>query len=106
MEQITLGQLSGWISFIVILAGGIGTMIGWLLKPIKAEKDKDKAIEDRVKNVEEHLDNDNKRLNTLESDTKQILLSVNTLLSHSIDNNHTSELKQRKNELDEYLIKR
>lgn len=106
MEQITLGQLSGWITFVIVLVGGLGTMVGWFMKPIKNEHDKDKKIEERVKSVEEHLDNDNKRLNMLESDTKQILLSVNTLLSHSIDNNHTNELKQRKSELDEYLIKR
>lgn len=95
IENITLGQLSLGLGFIV----GLVLIIKQALKPLT-------DFNKRVDKIEEHQDNDNKRLGKLENDTKQILLSVNTLLSHSIDNNHTNELKTRKNELDEYLIKR
>lgn len=77
-----------------------------MLKPVKNYQVKQKEIDDRIKKIEEHQDNDNKKLKRLEDDTKQILLSVNALLNHSIDNNHNEQLKERKSELDAYLIKR
>lgn len=95
IEKLTLEEVSLGLAFLV----GLVLMIKQALKPLT-------DFDSRVKKIEQHQDNDNKRLGKLENDTKQILLSVNTLLSHSIDSNHTSELKARKDELDEYLIKR
>ena len=95
MENITLGQIAVALAFIVTLF----TTLAKILAPVK-------DFAKRVDAVEEHLDNDNKRLNQLEGDTKQILLSVNTLLGHSIDNNHNDEMAKRKKELDNYLINR
>lgn len=106
MGDITLQQIAGVLTLAVTIGSSIGAVIGWAMKPIQKRNDETKKIEERMDSVEQHLDNDNKRLNCLESDTKQILLSVNSLLSHSIDNNHTDALKERKAELDEYLIKR
>ena len=102
MENITLGQITAFFGIAMALGAGIT----WILKPVKAYNDRDKEIEERFKKIEEHQDNDNKRLAQLEKDTKQILLSVNVLLNHSIDNNHIDQLKRRKTELDAYLIER
>lgn len=102
MENITLGQLGTGLAFLVALFGGLS----YILKPVKNYQDKQQEVDERIKKIEEHQDNDNKKLNRLESDTKQILLSVNALLNHSIDNNHNDQLKERKQELDAYLIKR
>ena len=95
MENITLGQVAAALGFLVAFFGGIA----YFVKPVR-------TFEERIQKIEKNQDNDNKRLKTLESDTKQILLSVNALLNHSIDNNHIDKLKQRKNELDNYLIER
>ena len=102
MENMTLGQIATGLSFLMVLFGGLG----YMLKPVKNYQVKQKEIDDRIKKIEEHQDNDNKKLKRLEDDTKQILLSVNALLNHSIDNNHNDQLKERKQELDAYLIKR
>ena len=102
MESITLGQIITALG----LAMALGSGIVWILKPVKAYNDREKKIEDRIKKVEEHQNEDNNRLLQLEKDTKQILLCVNTLMSHSIDNNHIDQLKKRKAELDAYLIER
>ena len=102
MENMTLGQIATGLSFLMVLLGGLG----YMLKPVKNYQVKQKEIDDRIKKIEEHQDNDNKKLKRLEDDTKQILLSVNALLNHSIDNNHNEQLKERKQELDAYLIKR
>lgn len=95
MQNLTLGEISIGLGFLV----GLVVLLKQVLKPYT-------DFENRVEKIEKHQDNDNKRLAKLEDDTKQILLSVNTLLSHSIDNNDVSKLRERKSELDVYLIKR
>ena len=95
MENITLGQVAIALAFIV----SFFTALAKFIAPVQ-------TFARRVDKIEEHQENDLKRLDRLEDDTKQILLSVNCLLSHSIDNNHDDQLKQRKKEMDEYLIKR
>ena len=95
MENITIGQIAAAVAFLVAFFGGLKV----LTTPLQNN-------ENRIKKIELHQDNDNKRLDALEKDTKQILLSVNVLMQHSIDNNHTDELKKRKSELDTYLIQR
>lgn len=102
MENITIGQIVA--GFTVIMAVGAG--IKYLLTPVANYNEQQKKINDTFRSHAEKLDNDNQRLNTLENDTKQILLSVNALLSHSINGNDTTKLKERKEELDRYLIQR
>ena len=95
MENLTIGQIFVGLTFI---AGFFG-LLAKIVAPVQ-------TFAHRVDKIEKHQDNDLKRLDRLEDDTKQILLSVNSLLSHSIDNNHDDQLRQRKKEMDEYLIKR
>ena len=102
IENITIGQIIAIIVAVQVLGQGVS----WFLTPYRKRQEKDKTIADRIKEAEEHLDNDNKRLNTLENDTKQILLSVYALLEHSIDGNNTTDLKKRQKEMNEYIIGR
>jgi len=102
IENITIGQIVAIFVVLQALAQGIK----WLISPYLKRQEKDKSIIDRIKDAEQHLDNDNKRLNTLEEDTKQILLSVYALLEHSIDGNNTTDLKKRQKEMNEYIIGR
>lgn len=95
MENITLGQISVAIGII----SAIGIFLWKATNPIL-------QLQFRIKKIEEHQDKDLQRLDRQDKDLQQVLLSVNVLLSHSIDNNHTDQLKERKNELDDYLIKR
>ena len=102
MNNITIEQIVAGLGIIIALGGGIK----YLLTPVIKYNDQQKIIETKFRKHDEKLDNDNNRLNTLENDTKQILLSVNALLSHSINGNDTAKLLQRKDELDKYLIQR
>lgn len=102
IENLTLAQVLAGLTFLIAFSKGVD----WILSPFKSRKIKDLSVEERFKKIENHQDNDNTRLAQLENDTKQILLSVNALLNHSIDNNHTEDLKKRKKDLEEYLIKR
>lgn len=102
MNDITIEQIVAGLGIILALGAGIK----YLLTPVIKYNEQQKANETRFRKHEEKLDNDNNRLNTLENDTKQILLSVNALLSHSINDNDKTKLVQRKDELDKYLIQR
>ena len=102
MNNITIEQILAGLTAIM----GLGAGLKYILSPVIKYNEQHKLIEKRFESNERKLDNDNNRLNTLENDTKQILLSVNALLSHSINGNDTTKLKQRKEELDKYMIER
>ncbi len=102
MDNITLGQVAAGMAFLVALFSGLG----YFLKPVNEFRDKQRSIDARIEKIEQHQDNDNKRLAQLENDTKQILLSVNVLMEHSVDNDDDEKLKKRKSELERYLIER
>ena len=95
MENITLGQ--------ILTAGGVVTgilaLISYLTKPVK-------EFSGRVDKLERNQDKDLKRLNRFEDDINQILLSIQVLLKHGIDSNHTGELKEREQELNKYILNR
>lgn len=93
MENITFGQFAGGLAALVGVCGALA----YFLKPVT-------SLMIRVKKIEDHQDKDLKRLERIDNDLREILMSVNALLSHNIDGNHTEQLKQRKNELSDYLI--
>ena len=102
MNNITIEQILAGLTVIM----GLGAGLKYILAPVIKYNEQHRIIEKRFESNEQKLDNDNNRLNTLENDTKQILLSVNALLSHSINGNDTAKLLQRKEELDKYMIER
>lgn len=95
MENVTVGQIIA-IGGVLIALWGVIKFIG---SPVV-------NLLERLKKLEEHDQSDDKRIKQLETDTKQILLSINVLLEHSIDNNHTGELSKRQQELNKYIIER
>lgn len=94
----------------VIAIGGAGAIfVGlyrWAKKP-------DINRDEKLKGHDEKLDNDNRRLNELERKANEtdealqiIMKSMLALMSHSIDGNHTDELKKARDDMQEYLIRR
>ena len=94
----------------VLAIGGAVTMFvalyRWSKKP-------DINRDEKLKGHDEMLDNDNKRINELEKKAEeteealQILMkSMLALMSHSIDGNHTDDLKKARDDMQEYLIRR
>lgn len=100
MEKLTLEQITGALTFIIALGAGIK----YLLAPVIQYNHKQKEIDDKFGDTDEKLDNDNKRINRLENDTKQVLLTLLALLQHNIDGNDVEALKKRKSELSKYMV--
>lgn len=100
MGNLTVEQIIGGLGIITALGAGIK----YLLTPVINYNQKQKEIENKFLDTYEKLDNDNKRLNRLESDNQQILLTLLALLQHDIDGNDIEALKRRKAELSEYMV--
>lgn len=94
----------------IIMLGGAGAIIAsiirWMRKP---DTDRD----DKLKRHDEMFDNDNKRLNELEKEQKEmkeaqqvLMKSMLALMSHAIDGNHTEDLKLARDDMQEYLLRR
>lgn len=96
MEQITIGQLSGWIAFLVAIFGGLG----YFIKPIKKRLDQIDDHEERIKEAEEDREDMHElmRIN---------LVSIKALLKHGIDDgNNKDGMKEASKEIDRYLIEK
>ena len=83
--------------------GGAGaiviSIIKWWQKP---DKDRDEMLNEH----EKKLNNDHKRLMELEESNKIMMQSMLALMSHAIDGNHIEDLKQARDDLQKYLIRR
>lgn len=98
----------------------IATSIGVIWSAFKSIKEAKKAVskpfednEERMKHIENCLDNDKKRIDNLEEnqsrigeDVQQLLSATVVMLSHMEDGNNTGEIKKKHNELEEYIIKK
>lgn len=94
---------------VVTLAGAGGVIIAiykWARKP-------DSVRDEKLKKHDGLLDNDNRRLKSLEewraekNDSEKILMkSLLALMSHELDGNHTNDLKKARDDLQEYIIGR
>ena len=84
-NDITIGQLLVLIAAITAIA----TFIGKVTTPVK-------TFEKRVSDLEQHLDNDNKRLKLLEQDTRLILKATRVLVMHSVSSIILENLKKYK----------
>lgn len=91
------------------ICGGFTTVcvaVGWLIKLIKALKKPNTDINEK-------LDNDNKRIKELEYQLKYISSSIGVLmrcdlviLGHLRTNNNTGQMSKMESEIQEFLIKR
>lgn len=104
LESITIGQIAAVIAFIVALYGGV--------KYLKKEL-KDAIVEmlkDQFKEVDKKLDNDNKRIQELESHLAFILKAISLLLQddlaileHLRTSNATGKMSEQEDKVHNFL---
>lgn len=73
-------------------------------RPEKNQNQRITALEERIKIIENHLDKDNVRLNSIERGNRVTQEALLALLSHSIDGNHLDELRKAEVNLKAYLL--
>lgn len=95
---ITSGQIIWFCSFIIAI---------WGVKNIV--KEFKKPSDDLKKLVDKHsamLDNDNQRLKVIEESSKRTLQCLLIIINHDITGNGIEQMKEARNDLQEYLINR
>lgn len=101
-----LSQAWEYIAFtcvVITTLGGAGAIV---ISIIKWWRQPDKTRDEMLKEHDRKLNNDHKRLTELEESNKILMQSMLALMSHAIDGNHTEELKQARDDLQAYLIRR
>lgn len=95
---ITSNQILGFCTLISSL-----WMVWLIVKELK------KPSKDLRKTVEKHdalLDNDNKRLKDIEESNNMILQCLLVIINHDITGNGIEKMKEARDDLQEFLIKR
>lgn len=98
-------QLVTFIVVLLAIAGGI-TVIGNAAKTLRDWFKPATDLQSRMEQAESHIDNDNKRLNSLEESNKLLLRGMNVLIEHEVTGNHTEELERVQADITSYLINR
>ena len=95
---------------IITTLGGAGAII---VSVIKWFRSPDMKRDEELEKHNKLLDNDNKRIKDLEArqaeveEAQKVLMrSMLAVMSHAIDGNHTDDLKEARDNLQEYLIRR
>lgn len=73
-------------------------------KPRKEMEERVDSLDGRITEIENKLKNYDYRVIQLEDGVKVLLRSMSALLSHSIDGNNLEEMKDARDDLNEYLI--
>jgi hypothetical protein len=97
-----------WQMFLA-MCGSVATIAGAgaiIYKIYKSAKRPDTERDEALVRHQRMLDNDNKRLKELEESNKIIMQSMLAIMSHEIDGNHVEDLKQARDDLQKYLIRR
>lgn len=95
---ITSSQIIGFCSLVAAIWG--------VLKIYKEIKKPNDDLREEVEKHSELLDNDNKRLKEIEESNKLILRSLSVIINHEITGNGDIQMKEVRNDLQEYLINR
>lgn len=106
-ETITIGQLATFIAFVVALYGGVK----YLKKELKEAITE--MLKDQFSEVDDKLDNDNKRIKKLEDEMGFMYKAISLLLQDDIailehlrTNNATGKMAEQEQKVQEFLIQR
>lgn len=95
---ITSGQIMGFCSLVALIWG-----VWKIVKEIKKPSDDLKKLVDKHSAM---LDNDNQRLKVIEESSKRTLQCLLIIINHDITGNGIEQMKEARNDLQEYLINR
>lgn len=87
------------ISAILATVWGGVNVIKEAMKPLR-------VLDERVDDVEEKLDRDNRRIQDLEESNRLVLKAIDNLIGHELSGTHQEELRKVQAEIHQYLINR
>ena len=103
METLTLDQVKDFtvvavalLAFLVLLGNFIRTVRDWRKPGVDTAEWR--------RNIDRKMDNDNKRIRSLEEGNKAICKGVLALLNHEINGNSVDKLEAARTAMNDYLI--
>lgn len=107
IQTLTFKQLIGAVAVILLMIGAYNTIMS-ALKTHREEKRRREQpvsnLEGTVKEHDDRLKRDHKRLNDLEEANRIQMRALMAMLHHEIDGNSTEGLKKSYDEIQQYLI--
>lgn len=98
LNNMTMGEIVTLLGFLTVLGNGVG----YLLSPVVKFKKRVEILEAQQKEYE-------KDMKGLRNDTNMILKTLRPILDHMSEDpngNHTKELKEARETLNDYIIER
>ena len=96
--------------FVVVLMALFAAIIivDKIIDIVKKYREPGIALEEEIKTIKNHLDNDNERINKLEESSKLTLQGINALIEFNItdDERHKIKLIKAKDAINNWLISR
>ena len=105
MESITFVQIRDFAIVLIAIMGFI-VLIGNVVKTIKEWRKPGMSEAEWRREVDGKLDNDNKRIASLEEGNKVVCKALIAMLSHEINGNSKEKLQEALSGLQNYLIER
>lgn len=105
MESINVVQIKDFVIVLVALAGAV-VLIGNVIKTFKDWRKPANDLDTWRRNVDQKLDNDNKRLTSIEEGNKVVTRGLLALISHELNGNSNDKLMASQSEITNYLIER
>lgn len=105
MENLTFAEIKDF-AIVAIAIMGFVILLGNVVKTIKEWRKPGMSEQEWQREVDRKLDNDNKRIESLEEGNKVICKALIALLSHEINGNSNDKLQKALESLNEYLIER
>lgn len=97
-----------WICGAIVSVSAAIAVISKLIQkaktPEKNQNDKIAILEKKVEVIDQHLDNDNKRLQKLEEGNRVTQQAILALLSNALNGNDVDSLQKAKERLEDYLL--
>ena len=97
------------LSFLYLVSNIIDKIVSYNKKlhvPEEEQNIRITGLEAEIASIKKKLDNDYKRISSLEDSHRIMLRGMSALLSHGINGNNVTEMEKVKEELDDYLYDR
>ena len=105
MAEITMLQFKDFIVVTLAILALI-VLVGNVFKTIKDWRKPHDSMDKWKEDVDRKLNNDNRRIESIETADKVICRGILALLSHEINGNSIDKLKDSQKEITDYLIDR
>ena len=105
MEDVTMAQIKDFAIVLFALAGVV-VLLGNLFRTFKEWHKPHEDMTAWRRSVDNRLQNDHERLESMEKGNKVICRGILALLSHEINGNSVDKLKASQSEMTDYLIER